>query len=161
MYYLSMVRNIVSNIDSHRHLINLMKHLAKSGVSHGFYMTKEISTVNKQLHIHAIIALDSLEAKVNMICYINKHHLKAYIDKVNEIASVYETQYYLKYIRKDLTEESVSPDDYYYKDFSKTTWDNLLNYKRSKVIIEVDDPFIDSEDELINMNYVKNTIENI
>ena len=82
MYYLSMVRNIVSNIDTPRLLDNLRKHLSKSKISHGFYMTKEISPANNQLHIHTIISLKSIDESQKMIYFINTHHLKAYVDKV-------------------------------------------------------------------------------
>lgn len=143
MYYLSMVRNIVSNIDTPRLLDNLRKHLSKSKISHGFYMTKEISPANNQLHIHTIISLKSIDESQKMIYFINTHHLKAYVDKVIKLPSdIIVIHRFLKYIRKDITHESQIYINYMFKNYEDSIWDYILNYNIDNTDY-IDDPFID------------------
>jgi len=143
MYYLSMVRNIVSNIDTPRLLDNLRQHLSKSKISHGYYMTKEISPDNNQLHIHTIISLKSIDESHKMIYFINTHHLKAYVDKVIKLPSdIINIHLFLKYIRKDITHESQIYINYMFKNYEDSVWDCILNYNIDNTD-SIDDPFID------------------
>lgn len=147
MYYISMVRNLVNNINNDNVVELLRKHILKSGIKHALYITKEISPARGQVHCHAIIGVSTVDDLVGMELYLDKHLLKTYVDKNKRINNFYEMKAYLKYIRKDITEVSKKYIDYYEKDYDKIVWSNIINYKNPHL---VDDPFIDSEEELIN-----------
>lgn len=150
MYYLTLVRIIVNGIDKDAHLTNLRRHLARSGVKHGYYLVKEISKVNKLLHMHACISVETIEDKVKFMKYIECTKYNTYVDKIREIPNSNEASYYIKYMQKDITETSREYIDYMSKDYKDTIWEHLKVpfFKYNKQ--EVDDPFIDSEEEIIN-----------
>lgn len=149
MFYLSLVRNIVNNIDI-QSIEKLRKHLNKSKVEHGFFIVKEISPMNKQLHLHACLSFINISHMIQMMKYIETHHLKAYVDKAYEI-NYSHAKSLIKYMCKDLTESSKKFEDFNIKYLGTMVWEDhgtkilytLLNGNVSGHEVAVDDIFID------------------
>lgn len=150
MYYLNVVRIITNNVDI-KTLDTLKRHINKSGVNHGYLYVKELSD-NNTLHAHAIIACESMEDIIALKIYIDKHHLKKYIDKCSIIPNFDQVKHYIAYMTKQLCVDSIKYNHYDYKDIKTLVWGDhnkklyriLYGVKAGSVIIN-DDPFIDSD----------------
>jgi len=88
--------------------------------------------------------------------YIDMHHLKMYVDKCQEVISRDRAIRLALYMTKDLKPESKLYVDYNKKDTKRIdVCDlhpkiyNLFNPAKKAVVN--DDPFIDSEEEIINL----------
>jgi len=114
MYYHSIVRNINSNIDTNS-IDNMRKYIGKSGAKARFFMVKEISPANQQLHVHVCTAVDTLEEKFMLERYFDTHRLKAYVDKYKPMDPDH-VPYYLKYMCKDINDKSEMHKDWLLKE---------------------------------------------
>lgn len=155
MYYMSFVRNINDNIEKAT-LETLRKHLAKSGIEYASFSVREISKITLRLHAHMLLLFEDYDQYVAMQKYIEMHHYKAYVDKCQEVISRDRAIRLALYMTKDLKPESKLYVDYNKKDTKRIDICdlhpkiyNIFNPPK-KHIVE-DDPFIDSEEEIINL----------
>lgn len=155
MYYMSFVRNINDNIEKNT-LETLRKHLGKSGIEFASFSVREISKITLRLHAHMLLLFEDYEQYTAMQKYIDMHHLKMYVDKCQEVITRDRAVKLALYMCKD-----IKPDSKLYVDYNKKDTKhinicdlhpkiyNLFNPQKRHVV--EDDPFIDSEEEIINL----------
>jgi len=150
-HFVSMVRNI--NTKGLKPLDSLRKHLSNSKILHKYVIVKETSTINNQLHLHAIIILNNDEDKIHMMAYIDEHHSKTNIDKCKQIDLRSEAKYYFRYMLKDFKYNHTRYIDYDSND------ENALYcmIKHISYLEKDDDPFIDDSETIKEIvNFGKN-----
>lgn len=153
MYYMSFVRNINDNIERNT-LETLRKHIGKSKIPHYSFYTREISPATLRLHAHGLLIFDKYEDYLAMGKYIDMHHLKMYIDKWQNVLDRNHAVRLALYMIKDLKPHSKLYVDYNKKETKDEITDlhpaiyNLFNKPKPFV---VEDPFMDSEEEIINL----------
>lgn len=139
MYYISIVRNLTGlKTKNPKALGNLRQHLSKSKIVHDFVITYEISPIKLTHHLHALIVVQSQNDLIAMIDYIDKHHLKAYVDKCRQIPDIQQAKAYYRYIHKDITMRSKL-----YEDCQRSN-DKLMVWSDWKYCIDVEELYVRS-----------------
>lgn len=167
MRYYSIVRNVNSN-DPTNCLETFRKHLAKAGIkSLRWFMVKEVSKINLQLHIHVCARVETDEDALRLIDFIEHSRFKAYVDKIKPMEDQLMVTPYLIYMCKDIPKDSKRAIDWnIHQGDMEISWtdrckliaklcspeDPVKKYIRENPL---DDPFIDSEEELIKINLIQ------
>ena len=152
---MSFVRNINDNVEKNT-LETLRKHLGKSGIKYASFLVREISPATLRLHAHGLLIFQEYEEYIGMGKWIDMHHLKMYVDKWQPVREKTDAIKLALYMCKDLKPESKLYVDYNKKDSDRCGIENLhpriynLFNPPKKYVVE-DDPFIDSEEEIINL----------
>lgn len=137
MFYISMVRNLTGlKVKNPKAVGNLRQHLMKSKIEHDFAITYEISPANQTHHLHALIVVRDQNDLIAMMDYIDKHHLKAYVDKCKQILQAKSAQFYYRYIHKDLTMNSKL-----YEDCQRSNY-KMLDWRDWSYLIDVEELYV-------------------
>lgn len=152
---MSFVRNVNDNIEKNT-LETLRKHIGKSKINHYSFYTREISPATLRLHAHGLLIFDEYEDYLAMGKWIDMHHLKMYVDKWQNVLDRNHAVRLALYMIKDL-----KPDSKLYVDFNQKAFKdeieslhpkiyNLFNPPKPFTAKMAEDPFMDSEEEIIN-----------
>jgi len=151
-YYYSIVRNINDNVDRNI-LENMRKYMCKSKANVRYFMVKEISPENKQLHIHVCAYVETLDDKFTLEKYFDTHRLKAYVDKYKPMTKA-DVCPYIIYMMKDLPKDRLAVQkqdfDLYEKDMAHTFQHQCKPLKKFMDDFQVPIKFSDDEDPFID-----------